>query len=58
MGGSFLLVCLPEEFGPVREAAGHEAGVDVVEALLVDPAILGVVDDEFEVRRDSVALAQ
>lgn len=47
------LVGLAEEVGPVGEAAGHQAGVDEVEFVLVEPGIFGVVDDEFEVWGDA-----
>ncbi len=38
------LVGLAEEVGPVGEAAGHEAGVDEGEGLVVDPDVFCVVD--------------
>jgi len=39
-----VLVCLSEEVGPIREAAGHEPSMDEVEGLVVDPEIFSVVD--------------
>ncbi len=48
--GGDALVSLAEEVGPVGEAAGHEAGVDEGEGLVVDPDVFCVVDQELEVR--------
>ena len=51
------LVSLAEEVGPVGEAAGHEAGVDEAEGLVVDPDVFCVVDEELEVRWYAVTIS-
>ena len=49
-----LLVGLSEHVWPVREAAGHQAGVDEIEWLVVQPQVFGVVHDKFKVRWHAV----
>lgn len=43
---------MSHESGPVGEAARHETNVNVVKFLFVQPQILGVVNDELDVRRN------
>lgn len=47
------LVGLSHKVAPVREAAGHQSRMDVIERSLVDPGVFGIVNDEFKIRRNA-----
>ena len=47
---------LRNESFPIRDAAADAAGVDVVEAVRVDPRARDIVDEEGDVGRDYVRL--
>ena len=45
------------ELGPVSEAACHQAAMDEIELLLVEPEIFCVVHDEFEIRWNTLTIS-
>ena len=47
-----VIICLLEETWPVLQRTAHHARMNVVELAVIDPLLLGVVDEESEVGRD------
>lgn len=45
----YVLIGLAKEIRPVAKTACHQPGVNVVELVVIDPEVFGIIDDELEV---------